>query len=62
MAYITYRFVVGFVIPVYRSTRQIKRQFREMHERMQAQQQQQPTPEPEKKDQVGDYIEFEELK
>jgi uncharacterized protein YneF (UPF0154 family) len=70
LIYIAYRFIFGFIIPVYRTTRQVKKQFREMHERMNEhmkQQEQQfnqtPEQEPQKpQDRKGDYIEFEELK
>ena len=69
LIYLAYRLVFYFIIPIYKTTRQVKKQFREMHSRMQdnmSQQQpyQQPaTPATEnKKQQPGDYIEFEELK
>ncbi len=67
LAYVLYRFIFGFVIPVYRATRQVKKQFRnmqQMHEDNLRQQQaaQQPTPKPEPKKPVGDYIDFEEVK
>ena len=59
----------NFIIPVYRTTKQVRKQFREMHDRaeehMKKQQadQQATTPQPEtKKEQVGDYIDFEEVK
>ena len=69
LIYLAYRLVFHFIIPVYKTTRQVKKQFREMHIRMEDQMnqyqanQQSPTPQPEnKKEQVGDYIDFEELK
>ncbi len=69
LIYLAYRLVFHFIIPIYKTTRQVKKQFREMHSRMQdnmSQQQpyQQPaTPATEtKKQQLGDYIDFEELK
>jgi len=69
LIYLAYRLVFHFIIPIYKTTRQVKKQFREMHSRMEnnmSQQQpyQQPaTPATEnKKQQGGDYIEFEELK
>jgi len=69
LIYLAYRLVFHFIIPVYKTTRQVKKQFREMHSRMedhvnQQQPFQQPaTPAPEnKKQQAGDYIDFEELK
>jgi len=70
LIYLAYRLVFHFIIPIYKTTRQVKKQFREMHGRMedymskqqQANQQTSP-PQPEnKKTQAGDYIDFEELK
>ena len=69
LIYRAYRLVFHFIIPVYKTTRQVKKQFREMHSRMEDQMnqyqpnQQSPTPQTEnKKEQVGDYIDFEEVK
>jgi hypothetical protein len=70
LIYIGYRFIFGLVIPVYRTTRQVKKQFREMNNRMNEymKQQEQPfnpdeRPEPQKPtERKGDYIEFEEIK
>jgi hypothetical protein len=69
LIYLAYRLVFHFIIPVYKTTRQVKRQFREMHSRMQDNMSQEPphqqaaTPATEnKKQQAGDYIDFEELK
>ena len=69
LIYLAYRFVFNFLIPIYKTTKQVKKQFREMHERMQDhvnQQQpyeQSPTLQPEnKKEQAGDYIDFEDVK
>jgi len=69
LIYLAYRLVFHFIIPIYKTTRQVKKQFREMHSRMQdnmspQQPYQQPvTPATEnKKQQAGDYIDFEELK
>ena len=69
LIYLAYRLVFHFIIPIYKTTRQVKKQFREMHSRMQdnmSQQrpyQQPATPANEnKKQQAGDYIDFEELK
>ncbi len=67
LGYLIYRFITGFLIPVFKTSRQIKRQFSDMQEHMQEQMQsrQQTTPEPNSgkpKNQVGEYIEFEELK
>ena len=67
LAFILYQLIFKFIIPIYRTTRQVKRSFREMKERMHGHQTQNgynPTPEPEKqKDNIkGDYIDFEEVK
>jgi hypothetical protein len=69
LIYLAYRLVFHFIIPVYKTTRQVKKQFREMHSRMQDHMsQQQPHQQPatpvteNKKQQAGDYIDFEELK
>ena len=69
LIYLAYRLVFHFIIPVYKTTRQVKRQFREMHSRMQDNMSQEPphqqpaTPATEnRKQQAGDYIDFEELK
>jgi hypothetical protein len=67
LLYMAYKLVIGLIIPVYRTTRKVKRGFREMQERMQQQADQyntQPsnnTTSP-KPNQVGDYIDFEEVK
>jgi len=69
LIYLAYRLVFHFIIPVYKTTRQVKRQFNEMHIRMgdymnqQQATQQTSTPKPENKNQqAGDYIDFEEVK
>lgn len=69
LIYLAYRFIFHFIIPVYKTTRQVKKQFREMNSRMedyvnqQRANQQPASPQPEvKKEQAGDYIDFEEVK
>ena len=70
LIYLAYRLVFHFIIPIYKTTRQVKKQFREMHSRMQDNMsQQQPyqqhaTPQATDtpKQKAGDYIDFEELK
>ncbi|HEX2532866.1 MAG TPA: hypothetical protein VHK69_03965 [Chitinophagaceae bacterium] len=68
LAYMAYRLVFGFILPVYRTTRRVKRTFREMQDRMQEQQaRQQSAARPEqpaqgKMEGLGDYIDFEEVK
>jgi hypothetical protein len=69
LIYLAYRLVFHFIIPIYKTTRQVKKQFREMHSRMQDNMGQQPPYQQaatrvteDKNQQAGDYIEFEELK
>ena len=69
LIYLAYRLVFHFIIPIYKTTSQVKKQFREMHSRMEDQMNQQQANEQtstlhteNKKEQVGDYIDFEELK
>ena len=68
LAYLAYQVIFKLVIPIYRTTRQVRRTFKDMQERMQSQAGENnpynsngnsiPT-----KDKVGgDYIEFEEVK
>ena len=66
--YLAYKLVFDLIIPIYRTTRQVKRGIREMKERMgqtpgpfQEQPQSQTRPETNKNNK-GDYIEFEEIK
>jgi hypothetical protein len=70
LVYLAYRFITGFVVPVVRTTSQVKQQFRHMREQMQ----QTPTPgdsqnqssntgsQKPKYDVEGEYIPFEEVK
>lgn len=78
LIYLAYRFIFHFVIPIYKTTKQVKKQFREMSARMNRSDeqsrmedhinqkqanQQTATPQPEnKKQQAGDYIDFEDVK
>ncbi len=64
-----YKFIFGFIIPVYKTTREVKKKFREMHDQMQeranpnSQFTQKPaTPPTAEKKPSGDYIDFEEIK
>lgn len=69
LAWFLYNLIFRFIIPVYRASRQMRKQFREVQEQFQqaARQQHQPAqhqeassrPAPQSK---GDYIEFEEIK
>lgn len=38
LVYLLYRFIVGFVLPVYRTTSQVRKQFNDLHQKMQEQQ------------------------
>lgn len=67
LCYLLWRFIFQFVIPIFRTTRQVKKGFREMHERMNGQANgtgpaapKQSAPPKEKP--KGDYIDFEEIK
>ncbi len=69
LIYLLYKFIFDFIIPVYESSKKIKKQFGEMQEKMQNnmnqyQNQQKPAPsQPSKPVQKeGDYIDFEEVK
>ena len=68
IAYLVFRLVFDFVLPVYRTTRQVKKSFREMHQKMQEQQNgpsnasQQARSTKKKKEPSGDYLDFEEVK
>lgn len=76
LAYIAYRFIFGFVLPVSRATRNVRRQFKAAQEEMASRMQEQQgfgaqpntsaasasrTPQ-DKPVSKGDYIEFEEIK
>jgi type II secretory pathway component PulM len=74
IAYIVYRFIVGFVWPIYKTTRQIKKQFNTMRDKAAEMQDrfaqtttndsQRPTsPSPSaSKPKKDDYLDFEEIK
>lgn len=67
VAYLVYKLVFGFVIPLYKTTRQVKQKFREMNERMRTGQgatatETEPTGKQGKKSPLGEYIDFEEVK
>lgn len=67
LAYLLFRLVVNFIIPVYRTTQKVKRTFREMKERMnqQTSQERQTTPSQTtstQKSPLGEYLDFEEVK
>jgi hypothetical protein len=63
--YFAYRFIVGFAWPVYKTTKQVRKQFDAMREQQEQFTQSQQQPSPEKKQPKvdnDDYIEFEEIK
>jgi len=67
LIYLGYKLLFDFIIPVYRTTKKVKRGFREMQERMQQgpeQYQQNKSPEKNENDKArtGEYIDFEEIK
>ena len=70
LIFMAYRLVFHLIIPIYKTTKQVNKQLREMHNRMedhinqqQANQQNAGTRSETKKEQVGgDYIDFEEVK
>ncbi|KIC94819.1 DUF4834 family protein [Flavihumibacter solisilvae] len=77
LAYIAYRFIFGFIIPVAKTTRQVRRQFKaaqqDMETQMRAQQQayqnqqqfsqqREPVQPESRKVSKSDYIDFEEIK
>ncbi|MBA2500796.1 MAG: hypothetical protein H0V30_13805 [Chitinophagaceae bacterium] len=73
MIYLTYKVIFHLVIPIYKTTRQVKKGFREMqeqmNEQMRKQQQNQSSNQTpgqasttSKKEPAGDYIDFEEIK
>jgi hypothetical protein len=64
LIYVLYQFIFNLVIPVYQTTRKIKKGINEMHNRMNQQQQSSPpsSPGPVSKTKAEDYIDFEEVK
>jgi hypothetical protein len=66
LGWLAFNFIFRFIIPVYRTTRQLKKKFREMHDHMQEErvnQNQQPSPQKSAPQATGkDYIDFEEIK
>jgi hypothetical protein len=62
---VLYQFIFNLVIPVYQTTRKIKKGFREMHNQtnqQQAQASQSSAKSSGTKSKAGDYIDFEEVK
>ncbi len=73
LLYILYKLIFDFIIPIYRTTKQVKRQFGEMNAKMQEQmnsdsyrnnqqQNQQPPKAKQETAKKEDYIDYEEIK
>jgi hypothetical protein len=66
LIYVLYQFIVNLIIPVYQTTRKIKKGFEDMNSRMNQQKQQDSSPSSSQgsgpKAKPGDYIDFEEVK
>ena len=69
LLYLLYKLIFDFIIPIYHTTKKVKQQFGEMHQKMEDQmkqngQQQQGGPAPKSHETVSkdDYIEYEEVK
>ena len=67
LAYVLYKIIFDFIIPVYKTTRQFKNGFREMHNKMNDyMNKEESTPQnntkTSSKKPAGDYIDFEEIK
>ena len=70
VAYLVFRLVFDFIIPIYRTTKRVRKGFREMHTRMNGQTDQHMQQENNGKQNqsnntkghVGEYIVFEEIK
>lgn len=70
LIYLVYQFVFNFLVPVYRTTQKLRNGFREMNNNMNGPNQHQENSTTQKtqpqnsssKEQVGDYIDFEEIK
>jgi len=67
IAYLVLKLVFNFIIPIYRTTKRVRKGVREMHERMNGQYQQKENyPQQDQnnntKGGVGEYIDFEEIK
>lgn len=69
LLYMLYRLIFDFILPLRKTTKAVRQQFREAQERMYQQmnqngydQRSQQTAEPKKSEKIGDYIDFEETK
>ena len=68
LLYILYKLIFDFIIPIYQTTKKVKSQFGEMHNKMQEQmnaynqQQSSPSQKPKQEVKKEDYIDYEEIK
>jgi len=64
LAYMAYQLIFNFVLPIYRTTKRMRRGFRDMQDHMNGQASAQPNQQASKREEkkVGDYIDFEEVK
>jgi hypothetical protein len=65
LIYLLYQLVFNFIIPVYRTTREVKNGFKKMHEQMNERNKQQTSASPTEQkpnQKVGEYIDFEDVK
>ena len=68
LIYLAYQFIFKFIIPVYKTTQQVKKSFRKMHDNMndfangQQASSQKAQSSNDSKESVGDYIDFEDVK
>jgi hypothetical protein len=69
LLYLAFRLIFDFIIPVYKTTKRVRKGFKEMHERMNQHTEQyqqntyaQQTQNNNNKGGSGDYIDFEEIK
>lgn len=71
LLYLAYKLIFEFIIPVYKTTKQMKQKMADLHQKMEQQQRQnaaaasQPGPANQKtqsKSVAGDYIDYEEIK
>ncbi|HVU97343.1 MAG TPA: hypothetical protein VHE34_19075 [Puia sp.] len=60
--YLLYRFVFNFIVPVARTTRHVRQQFRNMQDQTEQEAQPRESRRPAQKPSVGEYIDFEEVK
>jgi hypothetical protein len=68
LIYLAYQFIFKFIIPVYKTTQQVKKSFRKMHDNMndfangQQASSQKAQSSNDLKESVGEYIDFEDVK